>query len=125
MLSTGLPMVFHTAPPHPASKARWICAPELVGGADASQNGLGDLMPAKSMDRSAMAHLQGRGRAGEERMNGRGGAFAVLHGHHGAGGSCRPHGIAAREDLGAAGQMSGVDGDITLVAGQTAKRQAR
>src|SRR5208283_606912 len=47
-------MVFHTAPPQPASKALCICAPVLVGGAEASQNGLGDLMPAKLMRRSAM-----------------------------------------------------------------------
>src|SRR5450631_4082847 len=40
-------MVFHTAPPHPASKARMICSPQLVGGADASQNGLGHWMPQK------------------------------------------------------------------------------
>src|SRR5258706_536475 len=43
------------APPQPASKARMTCSPELVGGALASQNGLGLLMPAKSIERSAMA----------------------------------------------------------------------
>src|SRR5258708_38690543 len=37
-------MVFHTAPPQPASKARIICSPQLVGGADASQNGFGASM---------------------------------------------------------------------------------
>src|ERR1700760_4592883 len=41
----GSPIVFHTAPPHPASKARMICSPQLVGGAEASQNGLGHAMP--------------------------------------------------------------------------------
>ncbi len=51
----GSPSVFHTAPPQPASKARMTCSPELVGGALASQNGLGLLMPAKSIERSAMA----------------------------------------------------------------------
>src|SRR3984885_14252879 len=40
-------MVFHTAPPHPASKARITCSPVLVGGADASQKGFGEAMPAK------------------------------------------------------------------------------
>src|SRR5580693_2055434 len=41
-------MVFHTAPPQPASKARMIISPVLAGGADASQNGLGQLIfPAK------------------------------------------------------------------------------
>src|SRR5580692_12116971 len=44
-LLMGSPIVFHTAPPHPASKARMICSPQLVGGADASQNGLGHSMP--------------------------------------------------------------------------------
>ena len=41
----GSPIVFHTAPPQPASKARMICSPQLVGGADASQNGFGHWMP--------------------------------------------------------------------------------
>src|SRR5215831_2534882 len=53
-LTIGLPSVFHTAPPQPASNARITWSPELVGGADASQNGFGDLMPEKSMLRSAM-----------------------------------------------------------------------
>src|SRR5271170_5946298 len=39
-------MVFQTAPPQPASKARLTCSPQLVGGAEASQNGFGDLIPA-------------------------------------------------------------------------------
>src|ERR1017187_1350375 len=52
----GSPMVFHTAPPHPASKARMICSPELVGGPEASQKGLGQRMPAKLLARSARVH---------------------------------------------------------------------
>ena len=44
----GSPIVFHTAPPHPASNARIICSPQLVGGALASQNGFGQLIPANS-----------------------------------------------------------------------------
>src|ERR1700728_980507 len=40
-------MVFHTAPPQPASKARMICSPQLVGGADASQKGFRHGMPQK------------------------------------------------------------------------------
>ena len=47
-------MVFHTAPPQPASKALWTCRAEFVGGAEASQNGFGDLMPAKLIFKSAM-----------------------------------------------------------------------
>ena len=53
----GSPMVFHTTPPHPASKARWHWYPVLEGGAEATQNGFGDLMPAKLMDRSAISLL--------------------------------------------------------------------
>src|SRR5260370_32567150 len=54
-------MVFHTAPPQPASKARMICSPQLVGGAEASQNGLSALMaPAKPRTRmSGMNCLHG------------------------------------------------------------------
>ena len=54
----GSPMVFHTAPPQPASKARMTCSPQLVGGPEASQKGLGQRMPAKSVVRSAMGFLQ-------------------------------------------------------------------
>ena len=43
----GSPMVFQTAPPQPASKARMTWSPQLVGGPEASQNGLGERMPAK------------------------------------------------------------------------------
>src|ERR1700722_7061072 len=61
----GSPMVFHTAPPQPASNARMICSPQLVGGAEASQNGLGDRMPpAKVVARSGIHYLAGDGRAG-------------------------------------------------------------
>src|SRR5215469_14969799 len=45
-------MVFQTAPPQPASKARMICSPQLVGGAEASQKGFGPLiLPAKPRTR--------------------------------------------------------------------------
>src|SRR5437016_14482221 len=57
-LMIGSPMVFHTAPPHPASKARITWSPVLVGGADASQNGFGDLIPAKLTLKSATIHLE-------------------------------------------------------------------
>src|ERR1041384_3198500 len=50
----GSPIVFQTAPPQPASNARTIGSPVWVGGARASQNGLGLRMPANEMDRSAM-----------------------------------------------------------------------
>src|SRR5271167_4199688 len=47
----GSPIVFQTAPPQPASKARMICSPQLVGGADASQKGLRQGMPQKVVAR--------------------------------------------------------------------------
>src|SRR6188768_2227674 len=67
------PSVFHTAPPHPASKARLTLYALSVGGAEASQNGLGDLMPRKVVVRSAMSFPQ-------ETVDGEGGQLAVLHG---------------------------------------------
>src|SRR5579863_9784506 len=48
-------MVFHTAPPQPASKARMTWPAVLVGGPLASQKGFGLLIPAKLMLRSAMS----------------------------------------------------------------------
>src|ERR1700733_5845983 len=58
-LVIGSPMVFHTAPPQPASKARMICSPQLVGGALASQKGLGhSIPPAEFVVRSAMRDLR-------------------------------------------------------------------
>src|SRR5688572_7108735 len=50
----GSPSVFQTAPPQPASNARMTCSPLFAGGALASQNGFGLLMPANSMLRSAI-----------------------------------------------------------------------
>src|ERR1035438_6097944 len=69
----GSPMVFHTAPPHPLSKARMICSPLLVGGPEASQKGLGERMPAKFVVRSAI------GSSFELACHGQGGALAVGH----------------------------------------------
>src|SRR6476660_913398 len=51
------PSVFHTTPPQPALKARTTLYSLSVGGAEASQNGLGDLMPANSLRRSAIRIL--------------------------------------------------------------------
>src|SRR5258708_2573790 len=47
------PSVFHTTPPQPALKARTTLYSLSVGGAEASQNGFGDLMPTKLVRRSA------------------------------------------------------------------------
>src|SRR5256885_543108 len=53
----GSPIVFQTAPPHPASNARITCSPQLAGGPEASQKGLGQRMPAKLVVRSAITLL--------------------------------------------------------------------
>src|SRR5260370_19703294 len=68
-------MVFQTAPPQPASNARCTCIPELLGGAEASQNGFGERIPAKLMLRSATRHQPFMNRSRRQ--------FAVLHRHHG------------------------------------------
>src|SRR4051812_24139794 len=59
-------MVFHTTPPQPASNARCAWYPVLAGGPEATQNGLGDLMPARLVERSAMTERIGKplGRGG-------------------------------------------------------------
>src|SRR4051794_40866068 len=69
----GSPIVFHTAPPHPASNARITWSPQLAGGPEASQNGLGHLMPAKLVVRSATRHAP---------QNPQRGALSVRHGVH-------------------------------------------
>src|SRR5271157_561279 len=50
-----------------------ICSPELVGGAEASQKGFGELMPMKTVLRSAMDYLL---------SDCLGCPFAVCHGIH-------------------------------------------
>src|SRR5277367_4625832 len=54
----GSPMVFQTAPPQPASKARMTCSPQFVGGADASQKGFIHRMPAKVVSSVDILSLQ-------------------------------------------------------------------
>src|SRR5277367_2832544 len=74
-------MVFHTAPPQPASKARMICSPQLVGGAEASQNGFGDWMPAVFAARlGRVSSGMGRLPLGERLHDSDGGTLAVGHG---------------------------------------------
>src|SRR5262245_52993517 len=76
----GSPSVFHTAPPQPRSNARITWSPVLVGGALASQNGLGLLMPAKSMDRSATGSSSVDGRPARRAL---GGHYAAARQHSG------------------------------------------
>src|SRR5665213_4503591 len=68
----GSPRVFHTAPPQPSSNARITWSAQFAGGPDASQNGLGDLIPANSIERSGIR----RSDHGERR------AFAIGHRVH-------------------------------------------
>jgi hypothetical protein len=49
-----VPKVFHTTPPQPASSARNTFSFLSVGGALANQYGLGDLIPRKFADMSAI-----------------------------------------------------------------------
>src|SRR5439155_26615012 len=58
-LTIGSPMVFQTTPPQPASNARWHWYAVLEGGPEATQKGLGDLMPARSIVRSAIILVLG------------------------------------------------------------------
>src|SRR5438445_8525302 len=71
----GSPIVFHTAPPQPASKARMICSPQFVGGPEASQKGFGQRMPAKLVVRSDMGGLP-------IREHGRRRSLSISHGIH-------------------------------------------
>src|ERR1019366_6213260 len=103
----GSPMVFQTAPPQPASKARMTCAPVLVGGPEASQKGLGQRMPAKLVARSAMAYHP-------MIHHPEGGAKAIGHGvHHFA---AAVDAIAAGVVFRIAGAARGaIDGDDAIV----------
>src|ERR1700693_1782709 len=100
----GSPMVFQTAPPQPASKARMICSPQLVGGAEASQKGFGELMlPAKlRMRMSGMGHLR-------RLQNRKGGALAAGYRVHYFAPAI--HAIAARIVAGIAGLTIGEIGN--------------
>src|ERR1700758_4297547 len=88
-------MVFHTAPPQPASNARCTCIPELLGGAEASQNGLGERIPAKLMLRSATRHQPFMNRPRRE--------FTVLHRHHGRSSASPTDAVASGVNAGQTG----------------------
>src|SRR5258708_37702273 len=88
-------MVFHTAPPQPASNARCTCIPELLGGADASQNGFGERIPAKLILRSDTRH--------QPFMNRPRSQFAVLHRHYGRGSAARTYAVSAGINSGQTG----------------------
>src|SRR5487761_2101100 len=101
-------MVFHTAPPQPASKARMICSPQLVGGAEASQKGLGELMPPAN----PWTRMSGTGNL-REVEHGECGALAVGHGIHNF--ASAVDAVAASEVAGMAGLSGGAIGDDAAV----------
>src|SRR5258708_16231902 len=89
------PSVFHTTPPQPALKARTTLYSLSVGGAEASQNGFGDVMPAKLERRSAM--LLSPVSAVEIAVDRQRGDLAILDGAHR---QIRPgHAIAPGPDI--------------------------
>src|SRR5215475_4604500 len=76
----GSPIVFQTAPPHPASKARITCSPQFVGGAEASQKGFGEkIFPANLTEISGSGFCSGMGFL-QELGDGQGGALAIGNG---------------------------------------------
>src|SRR5215467_3840461 len=95
----GSPRVFQTAPPHPASKARMTCSPQLVGGAEASQKGFGEwIFPAKRTERSGAIGASAM-RCLQFPADRQGGAFAIGNGvYH----------FAAAIDAVAAGKILGM-----------------
>ena len=50
----SIPKVFQTTPPHPARKARSTLYNLSVGGAEATQNGFGAVIPATLQLKSAI-----------------------------------------------------------------------
>src|SRR5262245_10864801 len=110
------PRVFQTTPPQPALKARTTLYSLSVGGAEASQNGLGDLMPTKLVRRSAMTVLpfsRSLFRAAQEAVDGVGGDLPVLdalHGQIGAAGDA----VAAGPHVAERGFHVVVHGDLAI-----------
>src|SRR5215510_157706 len=108
------PSVFHTTPPQPALKARTTLYSLSVGGAEASQNGFGDLMPTKLVRRSAMSVLPSSlFRAAQSAVDGVGGDLAVLdalHGQVGAAGDA----VTAGPDVGERGLHLLVHRDLAV-----------
>src|SRR5262245_11500530 len=107
-------MVFQTAPPQPASKARLTWYSELVGGAEASQKGLGARTPQKLMLRSGTGTSSGQQRVNPPRRD-----LAVLHGIDNL--AAAADAVAAGEQLRDAGRPRGAN-DRHLAAVQLQSR---
>src|SRR5580700_10159711 len=114
-------MVFHTAPPQPASNARCTWAPELAGGADANQKGFGERMPANSMLRSAIRNHQ----SCNSSVNGCRGQLAVLNRHHGRSYVSGANAIATRIDARDAGFEVRIHLDVPALKRQTERPSQR
>src|SRR5215831_13026544 len=76
----GSPMVFQTAPPQPASKARMTWCEVLAGGPEASQKGLGERTPQKVTLKSGISPPFVRGL--QHLMNAERSSLAVGDGVH-------------------------------------------
>src|SRR5690242_1190 len=101
----GSPRVFQTAPPQPASNARMTWSPQFVGGAEASQKGLGErILPAKRTERSGAIFFSLM-RCLQDSNYSEGGAFAVCDSVHYF--AAAVDAIATREILGIGGLTGG------------------
>src|ERR1043166_5585835 len=114
------PTVFHTTPPQPASKARTTLYSLSVGGAEASQKGLGLLIPTNVLVRSAMGllrHSRGGGnpsRASDGAVGGDRRALPMLHRFHGEV-AAAVGAVAAGPDLRERRAAFGVDDDAAAI----------
>src|ERR1700741_3550213 len=80
--------------------------PELLGGAEASQNGFGERMPAKLILRSAIHHQPFMDRTRSK--------LAILHGHHRGGSAARADAISSGINPGQTGFKIGAHLDETF-----------
>src|ERR1700675_2009083 len=110
-------MVFQTAPPQPASNARCICAPELVGGAEASQKGLGERIPAKFVLRSAMIY--------QPLVDRTSGELTILHRHDRRSRPACANTIASGKNPRRTTFKIGIDADKTSIGFQIETRSQR
>src|SRR5262245_58991472 len=119
----GSPIVFHTAPPQPASKARMTWYAVFAGGPDAIQNGFGLRMPAQSVVRSAMASTP---RVAQVRVDRAGRGLAVRDRVHDL--LAAVHAVTARVELRHARPAARVDVHLAAVqvdAGERGFQPAR
>src|SRR5260221_6365199 len=115
--NTGAPIVFPPAPPHPASNARCTCMPEFAGGADASQNGFGERIPAKLIRRSPIPH--------HPYVNGPSRQLSILNRHHRGCGSPSADTVATRINAGQTRLKTIIHLDVALYCFQVQTSRQR